>query len=211
MEKPSDNLAPRVIHIYMRDYGTFLSTRQSGRAAAEDFKRLSREEGDIILDFSGVEAATPPFLQEVLDAVTTLALANEDTGRIVLAAHLSEDLAETLRYVAHHAKRSVAYVHGGKLNLFRDRPQLAETLQEAQRLRPFFTAPELAKELKINPPAATKRLRALIALGAAERQLDPTSQRGRRHKYRVANPKLADAAYGRPHGGRVRTKKRVSA
>ncbi len=208
MNTTDNNLDKPVLHIYMRDYGAFLSTRQAGKKAADEFRRLTRAEGDVILDFDGVEAATPPFLQEVLDAVTALTIANEDTGRIVLAAHLNDDLTETLRYVAHHAKRSVAYVHGGKLDLFRERPQLAKTLQEAQRLRPFFTAPELAKGLNIKAPAATKRLRALVALGAAERQLDPTARQGKRHQYRVANPELANPEIEKARRG---AQKRISA
>lgn len=192
MTTDKKDFQPRVIHIYMRDQGTFLSTREAGKRAAADFERLTRSEGDVILDFGGVEAATPPFLQEVLDAATALTHRYSETGRIVIAAHLNEDLAETLRYVAHHAKRSFPYIHGGELALLEERPHLKETLQQAARLQPMFTAPELAEELKIEKSAATKRLKALVALGVAVRQLDPSAQHGKRHRYRVADPALVD-------------------
>lgn len=175
----------------MRDQGgAFLSTREAGEKAAEEFARLTRTPGDVILDFEGVDAATPPFLQEILHAVSKLISENQDTGRIVLAANFNEDLAATMRYVATNAKRGVVYVHGGKLDLMKERPHLAEVLQEAQHLKPFFTAPELAEKLDIKPNAATQRLRTLIEIGGAVRAPDPTAERGVRHVYRVADPNL---------------------
>lgn len=183
---------PRVLHIHMRDRGVFLSTRQAGKEAAKALLAFTEDPGDVILDFAGVEAATPPFLQEILDAVVGLIGANRKTGRIVLAANLNEDLAETLRYVAGHAKHGVAYLDGDELDLLEERPLLVETLREAQRLKPFFTAPQLARRLRIKPDAATQRLKKLLALGAAERKADPTARHGRRHLYRVVDPRLVD-------------------
>lgn len=180
------------LHIYMRDRGAFLSTREAGKEAVIDFLRITSTPGDVILDFEGVEAATPPYLQELFDAIASLILAGHGNGRIVLAANLNEDLAETMRYVAGYAKRGVVVVHGHRLDLLEDRPQLAEALREAQELRPFFTAPELAERLEIKPDTATQRLKALVEMGAAERRTDNTATHGRRHVYRVADPQLAD-------------------
>lgn len=180
------------LHIYMRDRGEFLSTREAGKEAVADFRRITTAPGDVILDFDGVEAATPPYLQELFDAITSLILAAHGNGRIVLAANLNDDLAETMRYVAGHAKRGVVVVHDDHLDLLEDRPQLAEALREAQQLRPFFTAPELAERLEIKDDTATQRLKALVEIGAAERRTDERATRGRRHVYRVADPQLAD-------------------
>jgi hypothetical protein len=206
MTDPADSAPREVQHIYMRDHGQFLSTRQAGKAAATAFQRITRNPGDVILDFAGVEAATPPYLQELFDAVTGLILASQGNGRIVLAANLNADLAETMRYVAGHAKRGVVVLHGRQLDLIEDRPHLAETLREAQRLRPFFTAPELAERLEIKPDAATQRLKQLVDLGAAERRVDPDSRRGVRHLYRVADPHSVDPE----HGGRRRRPRRTA-
>jgi len=186
---------PAPVHIYMRDEGRFLATREAGRRAAGSFRRVAGMQGDIILDFNGVEAATPPFLQELWNEVGSLILATHGAGRIVLAANLNEDLAETLTYVAARAKRGIPYVHGRKLDLLgAERPDLVRTLQEAQRLKPFFTAPELAEKLEIQPDTATQRLKRLLERGAAERQPDPEAERGVRHLYRVPDPKLAQAS-----------------
>jgi hypothetical protein len=197
---PDHTVPQDVLHIYISDHGRFLSTREAGKRTVRDFERLTRAPGDVILDFNGVEAATPPYLQELFDAITTLILAGKGNGRIVLAANLNDDLAETMRYVAAHAKRGVAFLQHNKLDLIEDRPQLAETLREAQRLKPFFTAPELAERLEINPDTATQRLKRLVDLGAAERRTDPTARQGVRHIYRVADPQLAGraAATSRP-------------
>lgn len=183
-----------VLHIHMRDGGRFLSTREAGQKMVRDFVRLTRAPGDVILDFKGVEAITPPYLQELFDAITALIVASRGNGRIVFASNLNEDVAETMAYVASHAKRGVVFLRNDELDLIEDRPQLAETLHEAQQLKPFFTAPELAKRLKIKPDAATQRLKRLVDLGAAERQPDPSARRGTRHLYRVGDPRLADPA-----------------
>jgi hypothetical protein len=177
----------------MRDQGRFLSTRESGKQAAADLARIAAVPGDVILDFKDVEAATPPFLQELIDQVATLIIANQGHGRIVVAAHLNQDVAETLRYVAAHAKRGIAYLQGGEVDLLEDRPKLVETLREARRLKPFFTAPQLAERLDINSDTATQRLKTLVELGAAVRWADPDAQQGLRHLYRVADPRLAEA------------------
>jgi hypothetical protein len=181
-----------VLHIYMHDWGRFLSTRQAGQQMVRDFVRITRAPGDVILDFKDVEAITPPYLQELFDAISALIVASRGNGRIVFASNLNEDVAETMGYVASHAKRGVVFLRDDKLDLLENRPQLAETLREAQRLKPFFTAPELAKRLKIKPDAATQRLKSLVDVGGAERQADPSARRGTRHLYRVANPGLAD-------------------
>ena len=191
MTQPGQTPGHKPLHIRLSDQGRFLSTREAGRAAVRDLERLTREPGDVILDFKEVEAATPPFLQQVFDFVAALIIESKGNGRIVLVAHLNEDLAETMRYVSAHAGRGVVWVHEDKLDLLEERPKLAETLREAQALEPFFTAPQLAKRLAIRADTATQRLRNLIQVGGAERQVDPSARQGTRHLYRVADPKLA--------------------
>lgn len=183
-----------VLHIHMRDHGRLLSTRPAGKKAAQALQRVARTPGDLILDFEGVEAATPPFLQEVVNAIQAVVTAGEGEGRIVMTVHLNDDVAETLRYVAARAKRGLAYAHGRQVDMLEDRPRLAETLREAQRLNRFFTAPELADRLEINADAATQRLKKLVEAGAAVREPDPDAQHGVRHRYRVAGPDVVKRA-----------------
>jgi hypothetical protein len=210
MTDTAEQVPAEVLHIHMGDRGSFLSTRAAGKEAVADFQRITASPGDVILDFEGVEAATPPYLKELFDAITALILAGAGNGRIVLATNLNEDLDETMRYVATHAKRGVVVVHDRRLDLIEDRPQLAEALREAQKLKPFFTAPELAERLEIKDDTATQRLKALVDLGAAERRVDAGATHGRRHQYRVADPDVADPEHtSRRRSARGRARQRA--
>jgi hypothetical protein len=194
MTERQDISEQRVLHIFMQDHGRLLSTRPAGKKAAREIERIARSPGDLLLDFEGVEAATPPFLQELVNAITSIVTASEGAGRIVVGVHMNEDVGETLRYVTARAKRGMAYAHGRQVDILEDRPHLADTLRAAQRLNPFFTAPELAKRLDINPDAATQRLKKLVETGAAVREVDPDARQGVRHRYRVASRELVERA-----------------
>jgi DNA-binding transcriptional ArsR family regulator len=180
------------LHIYLRDQGPTLSTRERGKRVAEQIRSLAEEPGDIILDFSGVEAATPPFLQEVIDAFHAVILRDRETGRILLAANLNEDLAETMTFVLNRRKTALLYKSGSLLELLGETPHLAETLRQAQALK-SFTAPELAEKLDIEPSTANKRLERLLEAGAIRRERDATAKRGIRHIYHTPTPELASA------------------
>jgi DNA-binding MarR family transcriptional regulator len=177
------------LHVYVRDHGTVLATRPLGRRAADHVRAIADEPGDLILDFEGVEVATPPFLQELVDVVHGLVLRDTGTGRIVVFANMNEDLAETMRYVVAKRKLSVAYREGNSIELLEAKPHLTETLRTAQRLR-SFTAPQLADKLNIENDTATQRLKKLLETGAVVREVDPEAKQGIRHLYRAATPEL---------------------
>jgi hypothetical protein len=184
---------PKPVHIYIGDHGRILATRPRGAQAATQVRELAQVPGDMIIDFREVELATPPFLQEVVDAAQSVLLANRETGRIIVFAHMNEDVSETLGYVAAKKRLSLAYQYDDAVDLTEASPQVAETLREAQRLR-TFTSPELADKLEIAPDAATQRLRKLLMTGAAVREPDPSARQGVRHIYRVATPDLVREA-----------------
>lgn len=189
MHHPEGSTEQRPLHVYMKDHGRVLATRPRGKEAAEHLRKIAESAGDLILDFCDVEVATPPFLQEAVDAVQAIIMASGEQGRIVVAANMNEDIAETMAYVLVRKKLTIAYRHGNQIELLEGRPQLAETLREARRLK-RFTAPELAKELKINPDTATHRLKRLLSTGAVVREQDASARQGVRHVYRVAEPEL---------------------
>jgi DNA-binding transcriptional ArsR family regulator len=182
---PSEAHAP--LHVYLRDEGQVLATRDRGRALADRLRTLAEEPGDIILDFEGVEAATPPFLQEVIDALHDVIYRESDTGRIVFAVNMNDDLAESMTFVLNRRKAALLYRSGDILELLGESSQLAETLRQAQQLR-SFTAPELAEKLAINPSTANKRLEKLLEAGAVRRERDTEATRGIRHIYHAALP-----------------------
>ena len=181
------------LHVYLRDHGRVLSTRPRGRDAADRLRAVADEPGDLIVDFEGVEVASPPFLQEVVDAAHSLVLRDTNTGRIVLFAQMNEDVAETMRYVVAKRKLSLAYQEGGRVDLLEGTTHLLETLRTAQQLR-SFTAPQLAEKLNLKSDAATHRLKKLLETGAVVRENDPDARQGIRHLYRAATPEIAEAA-----------------
>lgn len=172
-------------HIFMRDQGSVLATRPRGHAAAELVRSIARDPGDVILDFEGVEVATPPFLQELVDATQALVAQARETGRIVLFANMNPDVAETMRYVVAKRKLSITYQEGDTIDLLEGSPHLVKTLRTAQALR-SFTAPQLATQLGIESDAATQRLKKLLLTGSVVREQDPEAKRGVRHRYRAA-------------------------
>lgn len=184
---PRDHVQP--LHVFMRDQGEILATRALGREAAEHLRRIADDPGDVILDFDRVQAATPPFLQELVEAVHGLIMREHETGRIVLFANMNEDVAETMSYVVAKRKLMVAYRQGDRVDLLEGKPHLVETLETAQRLK-SFTAPQLADKLNIQKDAATQRLKKLLEIGAVVREIDSSAKQGVRHVYRAASSEL---------------------
>lgn len=181
------------LHIHMRDHGVILATRPRGREAADQVRELAATPGDLIMDFAGVEVASAPFLQEIVDEAHAVVLrAAKEDGRIVLLANMNEDVSETLRFVAAKRKLSLAYIDDGKIDLLDGKRHLVETLAKAQQLK-SFTAPQLAKELDIADDTATQRLKRLMETGSVAREADPATARGVRHLYRAASPELVAA------------------
>jgi hypothetical protein len=181
----------RPLHVYLRDRGSVLSTRPRGREAADHVRAIADDPGDLILDFAGVEVASPPFLQELVDGVHGLVVRDRETGRIVLFVNMNEDVAETMRYVLSRKKLSLAYREGDRIELLEGKPHLIDTLREAQQLR-SFTAPDLARKLGIAADTATQRLRKLLETGAVVREPDAEARQGVRHLYRAATPDLTE-------------------
>jgi hypothetical protein len=177
---------PDALHVYLRDQGTILASRRRGRFAADHLRGLADDPADLILDFVDVEAATPPFLMEVLDAVHAIISRDPDQGRLVVVANLNDDLAETIGLVLERRKETLAYRRGNQVELLKSAPHLAQTLREAQSLK-RFTVNELAERLEIKPTAVHQRLQPLLASGAVARDLQGDEQDQRAHVFRAVN------------------------
>ena len=175
------------------DHGKVLATRASGREAADHLRAVAETPGDLIVDFSSVEVVTPPFLQELVEAVYDAIQRQQDRGRIVVAVNMNDDVLETLSFVLGRRKSAIPHRRGNEVELLEAAPHLVETLREAQQLR-SFTAPQLAERLQINDDAATHRLKKLLEIGAVARQRDPDATQGVRHVYRAATSDLLTAA-----------------
>lgn len=174
------------LYFFLRDEGEVLASRRRGREAAARLRDCAGEDRDIILDFADVVAITPPFAQELLDAVqATLSNQGPDAGRLVVIVNANEDVLETLALVLDRRKGTMAFRAGDRVELLNaTAPHLLELLEQAQKLK-RFTAGELAEKLAVAPNTVHGRLKPLLASGVVGRQRDPEAERGVRHIYRV--------------------------
>jgi len=187
-----------VLHFYLRDRGPVLASRRRGREAAQHLRELSEEPSDLILDFKDVEAVTPPFLQELLDAVQST-INPGDRGRLVVAANLNDDVAETLALVLERRKQTLAFRRGTNVELLKPDQHLVETLREAQSLK-HFTAGDLAERLEINTTAAHQRLQPLLAAGVVARDFGAAAKGRRSRVFRAVSrdmPRFSSSARSR--------------
>lgn len=173
------------LHFHLRDHGPVLVNRRRGREVADRLRDLSEDRGDVILDFDDVDAVTPPFVQELLDAVQSVVRGD---GRLVVAANMNDDVAETLSLVLERRKATLAYHRRDQVELMNEvAPHLGQLLREAQRLRRPFTVTELAERIGVAPNTLHGRLKPLLESGAAARERDVDAPRGIRHRYRVVS------------------------
>jgi DNA-binding transcriptional ArsR family regulator len=164
-------------------YGAVLATRDLGRAVGRDVQDRLGECQRLLLNFAGVDVASPPFLDELIRAVRVLTQGG-DSGRILIVVNYNEDVKESLALVLERQKLVMAALEDDTVDLLGGTARLRETLRAAQELE-VFTAPELADRLRMKLPAVHQRLKTLTDAGAVAREPDETAERGRRHTYRA--------------------------
>ncbi len=174
--------------IKLAEIGPVLSTRASGRDAADRVQNSVRN-GGLVLSFVGVEIATPSFLDEVVMRVATLLHRNESL--VVVITGLSDEVRESLALVVEKRQLRLAVLEDDQIKLLGGTRQLQETLEAAQRLG-SFNAPDLADELKLKLPNLHQRLSALLEAGAVTREPDTSAKHGRRHTYKATKPDEVD-------------------
>jgi anti-anti-sigma regulatory factor len=148
--------------------GKVAGTRTLGREVAEQLReRAIGEEQDLVVDFSRVQVASSPFLDELACALRAWNADHPD--RFVVLMNLSEDVQDTLKLVLDRRVMALAELTQGKtLQLIGGAAHLQETLKTAQELE-VFTAAELAEQLRLKLPNLHQRLVALQAAGAVVR------------------------------------------
>jgi DNA-binding MarR family transcriptional regulator len=170
-----------------------LLTRSEGRQVAEKLRRRVVEPHPLVLDFSGIKAATPSFLDEVCGEIDLLLRRYRDDGMLVVATHMVEDVTESLIYVLERHRHSLAYFRGDDIDLLNAPPHLVETLRAAVELGGEFTVPELAEALSVKTNALNQRLASLLEAGAVARERDLRAERGVRYRYRTPSKQLVHA------------------
>jgi anti-anti-sigma regulatory factor len=151
--------------------GKVLGTRALGREVAEQLRERAGDGAqDLFVDFTGVQVASSPFLDEL--ALTLRAWNADHPDRFVILMSLNEDVKDTLELVLERRDMALAEVEKGTLRLIGGRAHLEETLKAAQELE-VFTAAELADQLELKLPNLHQRLVALQATGAVVRVRPP--------------------------------------
>lgn len=173
----------------LRDVGELLLTRSEGRTTANKLRKRMLTPSDLILDFSGIRAATPSFLDEICSEIDLGLRRHRDDGMVVVATHMRAEVVESFLYVLERHRHSLAYLTGDEIDLLNGPPHLVDTLRAAVELGGEFTVPELAERLDLQQSTVNERLADLLESGAVGRERDRKAQRGRRYRYHT--PSLA--------------------
>lgn len=168
-------------------HGGVLATRELGRTVGRELQDALADAPGLVLSFSGVEVASPPFLDELLSSVHAVLYGGE-ANKLLVIDGLNEDVKESLLMVLERRKLALATLEDRQIKLLGGSRQLRETLGEAQCMGEF-SAPDLAERLEIKLPALHQRLQALLETGAVGRTRESAGERGR-HVYRA--PKARD-------------------
>lgn len=174
-------------------HGIVLATRSRGKELGRLALDSLGNSRALLLNFTGVEVASPSFLDELLLTVRSLT-AGGDSGNFLAILGLNPDVNESLVMVLERRKLVIAAIEEHRLGLLGAPEQLTATLNEASALGATFTAPELADRLAIKLPALHQRLKALTDAGVLARTADPSSSRGLRHTYSQLDMKVVDDA-----------------
>lgn len=174
----------------LRKHGGVLGTRELGRAVGRELQDALAEAPGLVLSFSDVEVASPPFLDELLSSIHA-SLYGGEANKLLVIDGLNEDVKESLLLVLERRKLALATLENHQIKLLGGSRQLQETLREAQEMGEF-SAPDLAERLEIKLPALHQRLQALLETGAVGRTRDSSGERGR-HVYRAPKPRDVEA------------------
>jgi hypothetical protein len=170
-------------------HGDVLATRSIGREVGRDVaERLCDSQG-LLLNFHGVDVASPSFLFELIGAIRAALLA--PSAHWLLVAGMNDDVRESAELVLERLKMMLGVLNHDQIDLLGGPQHLQDTINAAQQLR-VFTAPDLAKELELKLPALHQRLNQLVEAGVLAREDDPRAVRGKRSKF--ATPPIADAS-----------------
>lgn len=145
-------------------HGKVLATRELGRKIGRMAADELADAPSMVLGFWGVEVASPPFLDELVRALSTV-LAGGDSSRLLVAAGYNDDVRESLSMVLERRGSTLGAIEQGQLKLLGGKKHLQDTLAAAQRLG-YFTATQLAEDLAVKLPNLHARLKALTEVGA---------------------------------------------
>jgi DNA-binding MarR family transcriptional regulator len=176
---------PYLFRLMTEAKSEYLFSRADGRTVAAKLRRRIHEPAPLLLDFGGIRAATPSFLDEICSEIDVTLRRYRDDGMLVVATHMIEEVTESLIYILERHRHSLAYFKGEDIDLLNAPPHLVETLRAAVELGGEFTVPQLADKLSVRTNAVNQRLASLLEAGAVARERDERAERGVRYLYRT--------------------------
>jgi len=182
----------------LAQHGHVLATRSTGRDVGRVVAdRLADGQG-LLLNFRGVDVASPSFLFELIGAIRVALLT--PPARWLLVTGMNDDVRESAELVLERLKMMLGVLDTDQIELLGGSQHLQETIKAAQELQ-AFTAPDLAHELKLKLPALHQRLNQLIEAGVLSRTDDPTATRGKRSMFNAPPVEDSDQADDRQDTG----------
>lgn len=175
------------VHAFdLAQFGGVLARRENGRKAALELAQALEDaaDGALLLNFRDVDVASPPFLDELVNALRA-ALHRPQGACYVVVVGTNDDVKESLEMVLVRHKMRMVALKENDFELLGGGAHLDETLREAQALG-SFTAPELAERLQVRLPALHNRLKALREAGAISQAKDPGAGRGKKKDFQAA-------------------------
>jgi hypothetical protein len=172
----------------LAQHGEVLATRATGRDVGREVAQRLADSRGLLLNFHGVDVASPAFLFELITAIRATLLA--PPAHWLLVTGMNDDVRESAGLVLERLKMVLGVLENDEIELLGGSEHLQDTIKAAQQLE-VFTAPDLARELELKLPALHQRLNQLVEAGVLSRQDDPTAKRGKRSKF--ATPPIAQA------------------
>src|SRR4051794_40024541 len=109
------------VNLILCNFSNILATRGQGVKARELLRDRMEEPATLILNFTGVDAVAPPFLDELLEELYATLRRHRDVGMLALVLGANEDDRETMKMVLEMEQwPGLAYVDGRSVDLLSD-------------------------------------------------------------------------------------------
>ncbi|MDI5975474.1 STAS-like domain-containing protein [Amycolatopsis magusensis] len=164
----------------MDEHGSYLATRSVAKLARESLEHevaAGAQGGELLVDFTGVDAMTISFADEFLGKFYGSVAAGDVAASVVLLQGLNEETLETIQICLERRELMAATVDGEQLKLLAAPEYLGETYRQAVVLRRFRAA-ELSERLGVTLQNVNNRLKRLVSSGTLKREKSIPSNRG---------------------------------
>lgn len=155
------------------------------RLAISEASAQVREDRLLEIDFSGVEAITVSFADELVGKLAAERRAYGPEDSFLRITDASEEVTETIEVALERRGLFVVFHRDGTAELLAAPPHLQQTYAAALELGQF-SARDLAIKLGLKPPAANNRIKALAEAGALVRVRQPLAGGGRQYSYEAS-------------------------